>query len=544
MSLNRRLPPVRQDMFSMVPRADVPRSRFSTRHTLKTTFDVNYLVPILVDEALPGDDWRARITMFCRMTTPLFPVMDNVHLETFFFFVPARLVWTNWKRFMGERDPDPTSSIAYTLPQIPSPATGWASFTIADYFGLPIAGELVLSKSVNSLPFRAYWLIWNEWFRDQNLQSALVMTMGDGPDPVAWSNGLAPRAKRHDYFTSALPWPTKNNVLPAIPLSGFAPIRTTNPDVVTGIVTDPMRFRQNSDGAVPGTFQIGISTQSLFRNATAFTGAANAIYPSNLVADLSGATGATINAMRLAVATQQLLERDARGGTRYIEILQMHFGVTPQDYRLQRPEYIGGGSMMLETQAIPQTAPSDVGATDTTVGELGGATTGSGRHGFSYQCMEHGYIIGLANVFGDVTYQRGVHRMWTRSTRLDFYFPTFAHLGEQVVRNDEIWSDGSANDVGVFGYQERYAEYRYKPGRITGAFRSNATASLDTWHLAQDFAVLPTLSDTFIRQSTPIDRVAAAASLAVGQQFLFDSVWDISITRPLPLRSVPGLLRL
>lgn len=451
---------------------------------------------------------------------------------------------------MGERDPNPDSSISYTVPQIQAnnsvDTTGFDEYSLGDYFGLPIKGELVSPKTVNSLPFRAYQLIWNEWFRSEDLQNSIVVPTDDGPDSNDNVYDIRFRGKRHDYFTSALPWPVKQNAVPSIPLGTSAPVKTSSAAqwAPSGSVTALQFVKAVSPFDAPsGNRPAGTVGGAFGIDADGTAAIDQGLVPSNLYADLSQATGATLNAIRLAVATQQLLEKDARSGTRYTELLRAHFGVFPQDYRLQRPEYIGGGKFTFRTEAIAQTAPSDVGSNDSTVGELGASTLGAGTHDFSYSCQEHGYIIGLANVYADLTYQRGVHRMWTRSTRYDFYWPTFAFLGEQAVRNDEIFADGSANDILTFGYQERWAEYRTKRGMITGAFRSNNAASLDTWHLSQDIQALPTLGSTFIESDTPISRIAAAAELATGQQFLFDSVFEISLVRALPIRSVPGLMR-
>lgn len=550
MALNRRLPPVRQDQFAMVPRPDVPRSRFSSKSGYKTTLDSDKLYPIFVDEVLPGDDWRGKAHLFVRMSTPVFPIMDNIEVETFFFFVPCRLVWVNWVKMMGERAA-PTDSISYTVPVVPaqndtaSPTTGFTEGELGDYFGLPITGQLgVGGKNFNALPFRAYNLIWNEWFRPQDIEPSAPCPTDDGPDTVNADHYYVKyRYKRHDYFTSCLPYPTKANDIPAIPLGSMAPVRTSSTELYTSALPE-VKLR-NAAGNRPGNGQMGVSASNgwAYNNTTFTPSGPNGLYPTNLYADLSAATGATLNAMRLAIATQQLLERDARGGTRYTELLRSHFGVFPQDSRLQRPEYIGGGRFFFQTQAIPQTAPFDDGTSTSPVGELGAASTASGPSEFSYQATEHGYILGLVNITGEVTYQEGVHRMWTRSTRYDFYWPTFAFLGEQAVRNDEIFADGSANDALTFGYQERWAEYRYRPSRITGKFRSGATGSLDAWHLSEQFGTLPALNSTFLKQNTPIDRVVAAGELAAGQQFLLDSVFDISVSRALPMRSVPGLTR-
>lgn len=541
-SLNRNLQPVPISTFSMVPRSDVPRSTFATVHGYKTTFDEGGLYPIFVEEVLPGDVYKGHATFFVRMTTPIFPIMDNIYFDSFFFFVPNRILWTNWVKFMGEQD-SPGDSISFTVPTVTAGfASGFQPYAVADYFGLPVQNVLVtVAPVVNALPFRAYNMIYNEWFRDENLVTPVPERTGDGN--VTDDYAIRRRAKRPDYFTSALPWPLKGGVSVPIPLGTSAPVKTSGAIQVTG-AQSIMGLSKSTDGSAPAANQLGVSSTQLWVNATAFTGAAFGLYPNNLYADLSSAAGATVNSLRLAVATQQFLEKDARGGTRYAELLRNHFGVTPQDSRLDRPEYIGGGSHMLQTQAIPQTTPAIAPAT-TTVGALGGSTVGSGKHSFSYAASEHGYIIGIINVRADITYQQGIHRMWTRSTRYDFYWPTFAFLGEQAIRQDELYATGVvAADSAAFGYQERWAEYRYRPSRITGKFRSYPTAgTMDNWHLAQAFSTPPALNNVFIESNTPIQRVAAAAGLTTSQQFLLDSVWNISATRAIPARSVPGLTR-
>ena len=528
---NRHLPPVPVNQFSMVPRNDVPRSTFRTVHTHKTTFDAGYLVPIHVDEVLPGDVHRGDLTVFCRLATPLFPIMDNLRLETFFFFVPARLVWENWQRFMGEQ-PTPASSIDFTIPQVATSPGGFPVGSVYDYFGLPTVGQVggADSVSVNALPLRAYNLIFNEWFRDENLDNSRTVEVDDGPDSnLIYS--LERRRKRHDYFTSALPWPLKGGVDVTMPLSGTAPV--TNFNTIAG--------------GAPGVWMPNLGTPE-WRRLDASGGAGTPVIMSGtaatsaneLYADLSEATGATINALRLAVTTQQFLERDARGGTRYTELLRSHFGVTPEDARLQRPEYIGGGVTHVETQAIPQT--SEGTATDP-LGALGATMSIAGRHEFSYAATEHGYIIGLAHVGADLTYQQGLHKMWSRLTRYDFYWPVFANLGEQAILSKEIYCDGSSGDEDVFGYQERWAEYRHRPSRITGLFRSTSAGTIDPWHLAQDFSSRPVLNSTFMADTPPLSRALAAGASADGQQILFDSVFQIACTRPIPVYSVPGLDR-
>ncbi|WNK13189.1 MAG: major capsid protein [Microvirus sp.] len=540
-----RMPMVDASHFAMVPRSDVPRSTFKTVHTHKTTFDFDYLVPVHVDEVLPGDVHQGDVTVFARVSNLLFPLMDNLEVETFFFFVPARIMWANFQKFMGAQD-NPADSINYTIPQLVSGAGGFTVSSIFDYFGLPTVGQVggAATVSVNSLPLRAYNKIFNAWFKDENLDNNLVEDTTDGPDSLG-NYSLQKRRKKHDYFTSCLPWPLKGGVEVPLPLAGQAKVKTATATQVTGS-QQALRWNQ-TDGTTPGNVLTGTSggVGTAWPSATAMTGGALGLYPNNLYADLTTATGATINAIRLAVATQQFLEKDARGGTRYTELLKNHFGVEPEDARLQRPEYIGGGRTPVETQAIPQTSATGLTGGATAQGSLVGQATIRANHRFSYHATEHGYIIGLANVTGEITYQQGLHRMWTRSTRYDFYWPVFANLGEQAVRNDEIYCVGTTagTDALTFGYQERWAEYRYRPSRITGLFKSTSSGKIDQWHLSQQFGSLPTLATTFITQATPGTRVLAAAAGANGMQILFDSVFHINCTRPMPTYSVPGLTR-
>lgn len=544
-NLNRHLPQVDPSHFAMVPRNDVPRSTFQSSHTVKNTIDVDYLVPVHVDEVLPGDVHDGTLTVFARLNNLIFPLMDNLEVETFFFFVPNRLTWDNWVKFMGEQK-NPGDSINFTIPQLVSPAGGFIVGGIADAFGLPTVGQIAggATISVSALPFRAYNLIFNEWFRDQNLMSSVPQNTGDGPDLISDYN-LERRCKRHDYFTSCMPWPLKGGVNVSMPIGGSALVKTSA-TVPFGGVQEAIRFAKASDGGlIPNTYAAGFNTQNQMVGAstTAIGGTTVGVYPTNLYADLATASGATINAMRLAAATQQFLEKDARGGTRYTELLRNHFGVTPEDARLQRPEYIGGGKSSVQTQAIPQTSATGLTGGTTPVGSLSGQATISGQHRFKYHATEHGYIIGLANITGEITYQQGLHKLWSRTTRFDFYWPTFANLGEQSVLNKEIYARGDANDNLVFGYQERWAEYRYRPSRICGLFRSTASGNIDEWHLSQQFTSLPTLNATFIRQGTPASRVLAAGTQANGQQILWDSVFNIKTTRAIPTYSVPGLVR-
>jgi len=522
--------------FAMVPRADIPRSSFTMQKTYKTTFDAGYLVPFYVEEVLPGDTFNTRATIFGRLATPLFPVMDNMYLETFFFFVPNRIVWTNWVKFMGEQD-NPGDSISYTVPTVTSSLGGFAVNGVFDYMGLPTQGQVTagLTVTVNALPLRAYNMIWNEWFRDENLQSSLTENKGDGPD-LTTDYGLKRRGKRHDYFTSCLPWTQKGGTPVSLPLGTSAPI-ISNSQVVQfrGVTENADRnlvFSSTSGTPVQGSGATIASTQNIkFGTQT------------GLVADLSTATAATINQIRQAFQIQKLLERDARGGTRYTEIVRSHFGVISPDARLQRPEYLGGGKTPININPIAQTSATGVTGGSTPVGTLSAMGTTLARgHGFTQSFTEHGFVIGLAHVGADLTYQQGIRRMWSRATRYDYYFPVFAALGEQAVLNKEIYADGSANDAAVFGYQERWAEYRYTPSEITGLFRSTAAGTIDPWHLSQRFTSVPTLNSTFIEDNPPLSRILAVGTGANGKQILMDAFFETKAARPMPMYSVPGLI--
>lgn len=544
---------VMQHQFSQIPRADIPRSSFNRSHGYKTTFDAGYLVPFYIDEALPGDTFNCKSTLFARLATPIAPLMDNLYMDTFYFAVPLRLIWDNWQRFNGEQD-NPGDSTDYLVPTITSPAsTGWTVGSLEDYFGLPTG---VPGLEVSSFWHRAYNLIWNEWFRDENLQDSLEVPKGDGPDSVA-DFALRRRGKRHDYFTSALPWPQKGpGVEIAIggqaPLVGAVNVFGTGkslgfnagssydfgiyPDGSKDIFGDNRKFDKNIGEAGTGTAQaIGSGAMGVVTDPTK-SGLVGS-FPVNSYADLSAATPITINALRQAFQMQKLFERDARGGTRYTEILRAHFGVTSPDARLQRPEYLGGSSTRIIINPVPQTASTDTTSPQGNLAAFG--LTADGKGGFTKSFVEHCVIIGLVNVRADLTYQQGINRMFSRQTRWDFYWPALAHLGEQTILNKEIYAQGTSADEDVFGYQERWAEYRYYPSQITGKFRSTYAQPLDFWHLSQEFESLPTLSSVFIEDNPPIDRVIAVPS---EPHFLFDSYIQLHCARPMPVYSVPGLI--
>lgn len=512
--------------FSKVPRADIPRSSFNRSHGCKTTFDAGWLVPVYVDEVLPGDTFRMNMTVFARMATPLTPIMDNLFLESFFFFVPYRLVWNNFQKFMGEQT-DPGDSTDYLLPQMSASVGGYPNSSLFDYFGIPTEVSGVNPMNPCALPFRAYNLIWNEWFRDQNLQDSLVVDKDDGPDdPV--NTVLQRRGKRHDYFTSCLPWPQKGDAV-QIPMAG---------DLTTPIVTNGLapQFDPSTNPGLNRNFTFG--SGGVGYTGAVVAGSPTAIFgdESGLVAQVGTDIGGTINELRQAFQLQKLYERDARGGTRYTEIIRSHFGVVSPDARLQRPEYLGGGSSPVNINPVAQT--SEAGTTPQ--GNL--AATGvaqGGGHGFSKSFTEHGIVIGMVCVRADLNYQQGLNRMWSRRTRWDLYWPALSNIGEQAVLSKEIYADESAGDDTVFGYQERFGEYRYKPSIVTGKMRSNATGSLDVWHLAQDFSSRPTLSPTFIVENPPVDRVIATPT---EPDFIFDSYMNLQCARPMPVVSVPGLV--
>lgn len=509
------LPSTLSKDFSRVPKVDIQRSVFNRDHGLKTTFDAGNLIPIFYDEALPGDTFQMDANGFGRLATPINPFMDNLYIETFFFAVPYRLIWDNWEKFCGEQT-NPGDSTDYLVPTTTTTAT---NSTLYDYFGVPTDVALTF----NNLCGRAYNLIYNDWFRDENLQNSVTVDKGDGPD-TASNYTLLKRGKRHDYFTSALPWPQKGDTV-------SLPLGTTAPITADGSFT----FTSPNDASSSAGIDLSGSSYTSAATSGTLTGLLN--YKSGLQADLTDATAATINQLREAFQIQRLYEKDARGGTRYTEVIQSHFGVTSPDARLQRPEYLGGGKDRINVNPIAQTSSTD---TTTPQGNLSGyATTGFMGHKFSKSFTEHSVIIGLANVFADLTYQQGLPRHFSRQTKFDFYWPALAHLGEQSILNKEIYAQGTSADDSVFGYAERYAEYRYKPSFVTGQMRSNFAQSLDTWHLAQDFGSLPALNASFIEENPPVDRVTAVQNYP---NMILDMYFKLKCARPMPTYGVPGLI--
>jgi capsid protein (F protein) len=521
-------------MFSMVPRAEIERSTFDRSFAHKTTMNAGFLVPLFVDEALPGDTFAVDATLFLRLATPIFPLMDNMYVDTHFFAVPYRLLWSHWANFNGEQV-NPGDSTSFLIPQVTFTNAQILAGTLANYMGIGRAVTGTVPQPVNALFFRAYNLVYNSWYRDQNLISSANVNVGDGPDTNT-DYVLRRRGKRHDYFTSCLPFLQKGTAQ-SVPLGISAPV------VADGTITPLMAHGADTMMTLRGV----LSTQGMQFGTDADPGAAalpGSTGPlhwgrTGLKADLTSATAATINQLRQAFQIQKLLERDARGGTRLIEIIRAHFNVVSPDARMQRPEYLGGGSSPVLISAIPQMSATAAGVTPQ--GNLAAVGVAiANRHGFTKSFTEHCVILGIVSVRADLTYQQGVSRMWKRQTRYDHYWPALAHIGEQAVLQGEIYADGNAaNEAVVFGYAERFAEYRYKPSLITGQLQSTDAAPLDAWHLSQNFAAAPVLNQTFIEETPPVSRVTAVST---APHFIVDSFWKMHCARPMPVYGVPGLI--
>jgi len=537
-----------QHRFGQVPRADIPRSTFDLSHGLKTTFDADFIVPMGVWDVIPGDSWNCKTTIVARLATPLHPLMDSLYIDTFYFFVPYRILWDSsegsWERFMGAQI-DPGDSIDFTVPVLSSSTSAsTGEGTMWDYFGLPLqdatTGTHLIPDdyAISAMPWRAYTRIYNDWFRDENLQDSLAELKDNGPDPLNTTPGypnLRKRAKKHDYFSSSLPWPQKGDSVD-LPLGTRADLVGVGLEVSdTGSTAATITTRQT--GGPPTTtmdnYWTAADTDLVFQAETG-----NTSYP-DIYADLTNATSATINELRLAFQTQRLLERDARSGTRYVETLKAHWGVTFPDYTAQRPVYLGGGTQTVGITPVPQTTYEATATADNTKGALAGYGYSVGEHGFTKSFVEHGLIMALVNARGDITYSQGIDRYWSKSTRYDFYYPVLSGIGEQAILNKEIWIEGDTTDNDAFGYTGRYNEYRFQNNKLTGLMRPDAASSLSSWTVSEEFTSQPSLGSTFIQSNTgtPLDNAIAVPS---EPHFIADIWHQIKAARPLPLYGVPG----
>lgn len=520
--------------FSKVPQVNIERSVFNRSCGVKTTFDSGYLIPVFRDMVYPGDSFRLSASGFARLSTMIKAPMDNMYLDTFFFFCPWRLIWDNFVKFMGEQEPN--TYTAYTIPYMVH--NNVAVGTLSDYLGVPTG--IAQNVNVNSFYHRMYNLTWNQWFRDENLQASVTVDKGDGPDTYG-NYVLLKRGKRKDYFTGCLPFTQKSSAAVTIPLGTTATVKTNATSLVSGAQA-AMKMKGATAGANTGVAHM-VSLDSstpgnLYESTTAGGALSDSIYPCNLYADLNSATAATINSLRQAFQLQRYYEKDARGGNRYTEKIRSHFNVISPDHRLQRVEFLGGSRARVQVHPIPQTSNTSAGNTaQGNVSSMG--TISFVGHGFNKSFTEHGFILGLVCLTTDLLYQQGLDCEYSYRTPTDLYWPSFAHLGEKAVLNKEIYMQGDANDDLVFGYQERFAELRYKRSEITGKFRSTAAGTLDVWHLAQKFTALPTLADTFIKETPPLDRVVAVNT---EPQVIGDFYFDLKCSRPMPVYSVPGLI--
>lgn len=530
---------------------DIPRSKFNRSHDYKTTFNTGDLIPIYIDEVLPGDTMTIDMASVIRMSTPITPVMDNAFVDVYFFQVPNRLIWEHWREFMGENRlthwEQPTQ---YEIPQIKAPEGGWAKGTIADYMGIPTK---VGGISINALPFRAYGLIWNEWFRDENLSDPVMVNMDE--TTLTGSNGNAATtdvqlggmpakvAKYHDYFTSALPAPQKGpSVL--IPIADFAPVMTTTTENTMTWPQPSMDLKNAATGEYPPSNSMVGATNgggaAVFRTNPSTWTSSGGVVPTNLIANLQEATGATINQLRQAFAVQRMFEKDARGGTRYVEMIKAHFGVTSPDGRQQRPEYLGGFRERIQMDQVIQTSSSNTTSPQGNTAAYS-LTIQKGSL-FTKSFTEHSYIIGLLCVRTEHTYQQGINRLFNRKQRTDFYFPSLANIGEQAILNKEIYATGTDADEEAFGYQEAWADMRYFPSIVTGAMRSNYEQSLDIWHYADYYEEQPILGDSWIKETRANMNRTLAVQDTLEDQFIADIHFKLEMARPMPLYSIPGLL--